>query len=63
MIDANMRFCGINLIIIYRFYSFMVKISVVERGYFLTVISYFVWRLVNSVTLKYFDVSYRSMYM
>lgn len=38
MIDANMRPCGINPTIIYRPYSFMAKISAVERGHFLTVI-------------------------
>ena len=55
MIDANMRPCGINPTIIYRPYSFMAKISAVERGHFLTVIPHFAWRLVNPATLKYFD--------
>lgn len=41
MIDANMRPCGINPTIIYRPYSFMAKISDVERGHFLTVIPHF----------------------
>lgn len=41
MIDANMRPCGINPTIIYRPYSFMAKISAVERGHFLTVIPHF----------------------
>ncbi|EPV9208731.1 LysR substrate-binding domain-containing protein, partial [Shigella sonnei] len=63
MIDANMRPCGINPTIIYRPYSFMAKISAVERGHFLTVIPHFAWRLVNPATLKYFDAPHRPMYM
>lgn len=63
MIDANMRPCGINPTIIYRPYSFMAKISDVERGHFLTVIPHFAWRLVNPATLKYFDAPHRPMYM
>jgi DNA-binding transcriptional LysR family regulator len=46
---------AINPTIIYRPYSFMAKISAVERGQFLTVIPHFAWRLVNPSTLKYFD--------
>lgn len=41
MLDAYMRPCGINPTVIYRPYSFMAKISAVERGQFLTVIPYF----------------------
>lgn len=41
MLDAYMRPCGINPTIIYRPYSFMAKISAVERGQFLTVIPHF----------------------
>lgn len=63
MIDANMRPCGINPTIIYRPYSFMAKISAVERGHFLTVIPHFARRLVNPATLKYFDAPHRPMYM
>ncbi|MDF0920233.1 hypothetical protein P1S76_14095, partial [Escherichia coli] len=59
----NMRPCGINPTIIYRPYSFMAKISDVERGHFLTVIPHFAWRLVNPATLKYFDAPHRPMYM
>ena len=58
-----MRPCGINPTIIYRPYSFMAKISAVERGHFLTVIPHFAWRLVNPATLKYFDAPHRPMYM
>ena len=63
MLDAYMRPCGINPTIIYRPYSFMAKISAVERGQFLTVIPHFAWRLVNPSTLKYFDAPGSPMYM
>lgn len=63
MLDAYMRPSGINPTIIYRPYSFMAKISAVERGQFLTVIPYFAWRLVNPAKLKYFDAPGSAMYM
>lgn len=63
MLDAYMRPCGINPTIIYRPYSFMAKISAVERGQFLTVILTSPWRLVNPSTLKYFDAPGSPMYM
>ena len=63
MLDAYMRPCGINPTVIYRPYSFMAKISAVERGQFLTVIPYFAWRLVNPAKLKYFDAPGSAMYM
>lgn len=63
MLDAYMRPCGISPTIIYRPYSFMAKISAVERGQFLTVIPHFAWRLVNPAKLKYFDAPHSPMYM
>lgn len=63
ILEAHMRPCGINPTIIYRPYSFMAKISAVERGQFLTVIPWFAWRLVNPATLKYFDAPGGTMYM
>lgn len=63
VLDAYMRPCGIHPTIIYRPYSFMAKISAVERGQFLTVIPHFAWRLVNPAKLKYFDAPHTPMYM
>lgn len=63
LLDGYMRPCGIHPTIIYRPYSFMAKISAVERGQFLTVIPHFAWRLVNPATLKYFDAPHQPMYM
>lgn len=63
MLDVYIRHCGINPTIIYRSYSFMAKISSVECGQFLTVIPHFAWRLVNPLTLKYFDAPDCPMYI
>ncbi|MFB2863132.1 LysR family transcriptional regulator [Aeromonas sp. MdU4] len=63
VLDAYMHPCGIHPTIIYRPYSFMAKISAVERGQFLTVIPHFAWRLVNPAKLKYFDAPHTPMYM
>ncbi len=63
MLDAHIRPCGIHPTIIYRAYSFMAKISAVERGQFLTVIPWFAWHLVNPSTLKYFDAPNGPMVM
>lgn len=63
MLDAHIRPCGIQPTIIYRAYSFMAKISAVERGQYLTVIPHFAWHLVNPLTLTYFDAPNGPMYM
>lgn len=63
MLDAHIRSCGIHPTIIYRAYSFMAKISAVERGQFLTVIPWFAWPLVNQQTLTYFDAPNGPMVM
>ncbi|TKI07778.1 LysR family transcriptional regulator SrsR [Martelella alba] len=63
LIDAHFRHAGITPTIIYRPYSFLAKISAVNRGQFITVVPHFAYRFVNPASLKYFDAPNKPMYM